>query len=592
MKNTFKLFPLFILGLIFLTLISFLLLLSSPPVFSKEQYDPGLPPKYLKFDHQSEKKELALGSYLAGTYAMRKNQQELASEYFTDVLKANPSNVNILNQAIASLAFQGKISESILLARDQITYDSTSKIGRLLILVDALDRSDFIKAKNYLDSMPRDDVYSLLVPIINAWINYESGNKDDAILSIIPNNSDEPLHPYYTLHAAIISELSGRPLRAESFYSAVDENLILQTDRMVELRGNFLGRLGKYDEEVELLEDYLSLIPDNYWAEVELIRAKDKIQPKPEINHYRDGIAETFYGISELLTLGSRFQDALIFAQLSIHLRSDFDSASLLLGRIYEALQMPNQAASALISVSSKSSYERDAKIRYALNLADMGKIEDAAKVLRELTRKKIDRLDAPQALGDIFRYSQRFSEAIDAYDIAIQRISEFKPHHWRLLYSRGIALEREKDWKNAEKDFLQALELSPEQPLVLNYLGYSWLEQGENFLLAKDMIEKAVNLKPNDGYIVDSLGWAFYCLGDFKNAVQYLERAVELMPGDPIINDHLGDAFWQAGRNLEAKYQWQRALTLGADGRDAKIISKKIDRGLEIDIRVREGEL
>ncbi|MBT4908349.1 MAG: tetratricopeptide repeat protein, partial [Rhodospirillaceae bacterium] len=179
-------------------------------------------------------------------------------------------------------------------------------------------------------------------------------------------------------------------------------------------------------------------------------------------------------------------------------------------------------------------------------------------------------------------RYTERYAEAVVAYDAAVARTGALVPRHWFLLYSRGVSLERTKEWARAEADFLQALELSPDQPLVLNYLGYSWLEQGMHLERAQAMIEKAVSLRPNDGYIVDSLGWAFYRLGDYDRAVRQLERAVELMPNDPVINDHLGDALRQAGRRLEARFQWTRSIELGAEEEAAAIIRRKLSRGLQ----------
>ena len=185
--------------------------------------------------------------------------------------------------------------------------------------------------------------------------------------------------------------------------------------------------------------------------------------------------------------------------------------------------------------------------------------------------------------IGDILRFAEHHTEAIKAYDIAIDRVSVFRSDHWRLLYSRGVSLEQTKNWERAEKDFLKALNLSPSQPLVLNYLGYSWLEMEINLNRAKTMIEEAVKLRPNDGYIVDSLGWAYYRLGDFNNAIHFLERALELIPNDPIINDHLGDAFWETGRFIEARYQWNRAITLGASGDYVKAIKEKLGRDFKV---------
>jgi Flp pilus assembly protein TadD len=191
-------------------------------------------------------------------------------------------------------------------------------------------------------------------------------------------------------------------------------------------------------------------------------------------------------------------------------------------------------------------------------------------------------RAEAAISLGDVLRGRKRFLEAAEAYDIAIARSNPSEQRNWTLYYSRGIALERANLWQRAEADFLKALELSPEQPHVLNYLGYSWVEHGVNLDRARKMLERAVELRPNDGYIVDSLGWVLFRTGDFKGATERLEHAVELRPQDATINDHLGDAYWKVGRHTEARFQWSRALSLDPEPELVDSIKTKIARGLQ----------
>ena len=183
--------------------------------------------------------------------------------------------------------------------------------------------------------------------------------------------------------------------------------------------------------------------------------------------------------------------------------------------------------------------------------------------------------------MGDLLRGKDRFAEAEAAYTRAIQRLPKVERSDWRLLYARGITYERTKRWPQAEADLLKALELEPDQPFVLNYLGYSWVDQGLNLDRAKAMLHRAVELRPDDGFIVDSLGWAYYRLGESDKAVTYLERAVELEPGDPVLNDHLGDVYWRVGRQREARFQWQRALTFKPEPDAVAAIQAKLANGL-----------
>jgi Flp pilus assembly protein TadD len=220
--------------------------------------------------------------------------------------------------------------------------------------------------------------------------------------------------------------------------------------------------------------------------------------------------------------------------------------------------------------------------LRGAVNLETLDRTEDAIAQLRAMAAEQPTLVGAEVELGDILRNKKRFAESVSAYDEAIRRATAAGlPERWSLFYDRGVALERAGEWPRAEGDLLHALELKEDQPLVLNYLGYSWVDRGENLDRGLKMIEKAVELRPEDGYIVDSLGWAHYRMGDYAAAVEYLEKATELVPEDPTINDHLGDAYWQTGRLAEARYQWRRALQFGPQENDVKPIEAKLERGL-----------
>jgi tetratricopeptide (TPR) repeat protein len=194
------------------------------------------------------------------------------------------------------------------------------------------------------------------------------------------------------------------------------------------------------------------------------------------------------------------------------------------------------------------------------------------------------DKLEVLDALGNIMRARKLYSQAVSYYDRALSLVGKPEKRHWVYFYARGTSYERLKNWPAAEADLEKALALYPEQPLVLNYLGYSWIDQGRNMKQGMALIEKAVALKPDDGYIVDSLGWAHFKQGNFKEAVRYLERAVELKPDDPVLNDHLGDALWRVGREREAKFQWDQALSLKPEADDVDKIKKKLEQGLSAD--------
>jgi Flp pilus assembly protein TadD len=184
-------------------------------------------------------------------------------------------------------------------------------------------------------------------------------------------------------------------------------------------------------------------------------------------------------------------------------------------------------------------------------------------------------------ALGNVLRGHKKFAECANAYSKGIATISKPEKANWIVFYFRGICYERSKQWAKAETDLKKALELFPDQPHVLNYLGYSWIDQGVKLDEGMEMIKKAVQQRPDDGYIVDSLGWAYYRLGNYEEATKQLERAIELKPEDPTINDHLGDAYWRVGRMLEAKFQWAHARDLKPDAEELPKIEEKLRSGL-----------
>jgi tetratricopeptide (TPR) repeat protein len=220
-------------------------------------------------------------------------------------------------------------------------------------------------------------------------------------------------------------------------------------------------------------------------------------------------------------------------------------------------------------------------EVRVALLLDAIGKSDEAITALREIVAKNPDNVDALSALADVLRTHKKFDESAEAYSRVLALTGPTEKSRWAVYYFRGVDYERAKQWDKAEADLQKALELYPEQPLVLNYLGYSWVDQGLHLDEAFKMLRRAVELQPEDGYIVDSLGWAHYKLGHYDESVKLLERAVELKPGDPVINDHLGDAYWQVGRKLDAKFQWNHARDLNPDPDDLPKILSKIEKGM-----------
>jgi tetratricopeptide (TPR) repeat protein len=293
------------------------------------------------------------------------------------------------------------------------------------------------------------------------------------------------------------------------------------------------------------------------------------------------GAAESLYGLGASLGRRGGEDLGLVYLQLSLHLAPTHSLALLSLADLYEALKKPDFAIKVYERVPASSPLHRNAAIQMAANLDTLDRSGEAEKHLDALIKEHPDDLEAIMALGNIQRGRKQFAECADTYSKGMATIAQPDKANWVIFYFRGICNERSKQWPKAEADLKKALELFPEQPHVLNYLGYSWIDQGVNLDEGMEMIKRAVQQRPDDGYIVDSLGWAYYRIGNYDEATKQLEHAIELKPEDPTINDHLGDAYWRVGRRLEARFQWAHARDLKPDPDDLPKIEAKIQNGL-----------
>ncbi|MFV0294953.1 MAG: tetratricopeptide repeat protein, partial [Hyphomicrobiaceae bacterium] len=295
----------------------------------------------------------------------------------------------------------------------------------------------------------------------------------------------------------------------------------------------------------------------------------------------QEGISEIFYGLGEALATEGGIGVGAVYLQMAIYLNPKSPFTHTALANIYETTKNYAEAIESYNQVPPGSPLEEAIEIRKAQNLNLLHRLDDAKAILQKMIAANPKDIQPLEAMGSILRSNKHYKESIGYYTKVISLIGKPQSRHWTYFYSRGTNYERIKNWPLAEADLKTALRLSPDQPLILNYLGYSWVDQGINLQEGLRLINKAVQLKPGDGYIVDSLGWAYYKLGDFKQAVEYLDRAVELKPEDPTLNDHLGDAFWRTGRKREARFQWQQALTLKPEPEDARRIEEKLRTGL-----------
>jgi tetratricopeptide (TPR) repeat protein len=393
------------------------------------------------------------------------------------------------------------------------------------------------------------------------------------------------------LHAGLIYDYAGDRAQAGKRFAhayKLDKSSI----RTIDAYARWLSRNGKVDEAKKVYEDFSKLLPHHPLVD----QAMEELNAgKPlalMVKSPAAGAAETLFGLGTALGRQGGEDIGLVYLQLAVYLEPSHPLALLSLADLYETMKKPELAVETYDRIPANAPLKRNAEIQRALNLEVLERRDEATKALNDIIAKDPKDEEAVVALGNVMRARKDYKQAAEVYTKAIDLLKEPGKQNWSLYYFRGISYERSKEWPKAEADLQKSLELNPDQPQVLNYLGYSWVDQGTNLEKGIKMIRRAVELRPNDGYIVDSLGWAQYRLGNYQEASDALERAIELKPEDPVINDHLGDVYWKVGRQLEAHFQWRHARDNKPEPEDLARIEDKLKNGLKDEQPSKAGAL
>jgi tetratricopeptide (TPR) repeat protein len=524
----------------------------------------------------------AYGNYLAGRFAERERDFARAAVSLSRALDEFPHDVALMRRTFYLTLEAGQMELALHLAQKLHDADAQVSASELLLVADSAGKGDYAGAVKRLKAMDRQDLSRYAVPLALAWADAGMGDPEGAVASLAELGQESGFETLHKLHEAMIYELAGKMGKAEAAYrTALGDDPANAASRVILAYGAFLERTGRADEARALYDKYQGADMDGLLFEAARNRMAEGRKPEPQIGSAADGMAEGFFDIASLLPKERAGEIVLIYCRLALYLRPDYPLAELLLGDLYDGFGRYAAAAEIYSGIAKEGAYGWAAQLRLSQDLYEVGDVDGAVSLLRKMADERKNRSDALVRLGNILRYEERFKESVAAYDEAVARIGELKADDWTILYSRGIALEQSGQWDRAEKDLLKALELEPDQPYVLNYLGYSWVEKGKNLDRARDMLERAVAQRQDDGYIVDSMGWALYKLGQFNDAVTYLERAVALRPQDAEINNHLGDAYWRVGRQGEARIQWRRVLGLEPEEDLRKKVEQKLQEGL-----------
>jgi tetratricopeptide (TPR) repeat protein len=468
---------------------------------------------------------------------------------------------------------------AVRLADRLLQVDKSDRVARLVLGVKAIKQKQYVVARQQLAQSVRGPVTDLAAALLAAWTNVGPNEFKAALDTIDKLQGPESYNLLKDLHAGLILDQSGQRREAlkrlERAYK-YDATVL----RVSQAYGSQLSRAGNRDEALKVFKSLDEALPRHPLVMDALKEIEAGRRLAPLVDNPTAGAAEALYTIGA--ALGRRGEEVgLVYLQLALYLNPNHALALTSLADIYEGMRKPELAIKTYERVSTASPLSHNARIQRALNLDQIERTDEALADLERIVEGDPTDREAIMALGNIQRARKKFAECGNVYSKAIDSIGKAQKTDWLVYYFRGICYERSKQWPKAEVDMKTALELSPDQPLVLNYLGYSWVDQGVNLEEGMRMIRRAVEQRADDGYIVDSLGWAYYRMNDFENAVKYLEQAVELKPEDPTINDHLGDAYWRVGRRLEAGFQWAHARDLKPEPEDLEKILEKLKSGL-----------
>jgi tetratricopeptide (TPR) repeat protein len=525
--------------------------------------------------------ETPYGSYLAARHATNLNDPDAAADYYRTALRFDPDNTILIERTFVSEVSAGNLDAAARLADKLVKAIPDATLANLVIGIHALRDTGYARARAAFGRIKDNPAAIIAARLGIAYAHFSEGDLAAAREALSELDSFSGAEAFLLYHRAVLNDLSGKPQEALEHF----RNAVRLTDgeaqRIVQAYGNHLIRMDRRPEAQALFQEYLRKNPDNPVMLRELERVKRGEAPVRAISNASQGIAETLYGIASNLAEGNAVEVPVFYLQLALALDPRQELALSLLGERLEVAGRNEQAINAYKRIPETSPVYPDAQRQIAQNLVILERPAEAISVLKAALNGTRSDIGVLSALGDVHRGEEKYEDAIAAYDKAIALIGKPGAHDWIHFYARGVASERAGKWSAAEDDLKRSLALRPDNPEVMNYLAYSWVDRGENIDEALAMLKKAVALRPEDGFIVDSLGWAFYKLGNYAEALRYLEQAIQLEPGEATINDHLGDAYWKVGRRQEARFQWQHALDLGPEEGDEPVIRRKLEKGL-----------
>lgn len=532
-------------------------------------------------DSQPEADPRDAGAYLASRQAALSNDYLAGVKWFGRALQGEPDSRTLLEGAVLSNIGVGDFTVAADAARRLAVQGGQSQIASIAMIVDHAAKGEFDALVSEQKAGQR--VGAVLDALVRAWAELGAGHMSDALDAFDKLGTNNGLRPFALYHKALALAAAGDFEGAERIFAGDGASDPLPVPRRgIMARVEVLSQLERNDDAAELIASTFGSDPDPMLDPLRARLAAGETLPFDVVRNATDGIAEVFLSLAGALNGEANTAYTLIYARAAAFLRPDLTDAVLLAGGLMDQQNQYDLAAALYATVPDTAPAYYLAEIGRAEATNAMGSQDASIEILTALARKYPQNITVQVALGDGLKRAEKWTEALRAYDTALALPAPDEARMWAVHFSRGICYERLGDFPKAEADLRKALELAPDQPQVLNYLGYSYVDRGENLDEALDMIQRAVAARPDSGYIIDSLAWALYRLGRYDEALGHMEQASLLEPVEPVVTDHLGDVYWAVGRKMEARFQWRRALSFDPEEKDATRIRRKLELGLD----------
>jgi tetratricopeptide (TPR) repeat protein len=527
------------------------------------------------------------GAYLAGRVAETDNDLESAATYYRRALEFDATNRDLQQSLMLVLISMGRFDDALPYAEKLKAVPDVERFSRVALAVDAIRKQDYRSAEHLVQLSLQSDLDRLITGVLGAWAKLGEGKTRVALDNLSSLSGPEWFDLFVSFHRGLLAETGGLTDEADAAYKATVDNAASGSaapDTWLRAAEAYAAFLARHDRKADAL-DVISRAEGMASGRLSLIALRKEIEagkkPPRFIADPAQGASEILLNLGSALNRGGGEPFVRLYLQYALALHPESDSVLLQLASVAEQQNDSETAIELYRRVPEGSPLKRASELQLGLNLADLKRHDEAITHLKALLDSDETDMRAYLALGGVYASKEDYKSAAELYDRAAARLDTPTAADWNIFYQRGIAYERLKQWPRAEPNFKKALELNPDQPQVMNYLGYSWVDMNMNLAEGLDLIRKAVDLRPSDGYIVDSLGWAYFRLNRFEEAVVELERAVSLKPDDPVLNDHLGDAYWRVGRRLEATFQWSHARDMKPDPDILLSVQKKLREGL-----------